>query len=121
GGVYCDNTTSSVINNSIIWGNTAGCAAVDADFYAGPNTNVTLWYCDVGGHGGSNGNIDADPKFVDSTWYRLKYLGPPTPLSPCIEAGDSGYGPPSVDFEVDGRPYPVNGYFDIGWDEVVGY
>ncbi len=76
-----------VITNSIFWAN-------GDDLCISADTPVTAAYCDIGDgdFAGSNGNISADPLFVDETGgdYRL------TLDSPCIDAGTS-QGAPALD------------------------
>jgi hypothetical protein len=108
GGIWCIGCFSD-ITNTILWGNTAPQGAqIDLDGYSDP----VVTYCDVQGGWPGQGNIDADPVFVESAIgdYHLTYT------SPCREGGD--YDAPNLpwtDFEGDLRD-PC-GIPDIGADE----
>ena len=57
-----------------------------------------------------DGNIDADPCFVDpnNDDYRL------WPGSPCIDTGDPNYEPEPNETDLDGRPRVLHGRIDMG-------
>jgi hypothetical protein len=112
GGVYwCGDAT-----NCIIWGNTVGerpdqLTVVRTDSYC----------CIENWTGGGEGNISADPQFVDAANGDFHLL----PTSPCIDAGARVEGL-TQDFE--GDPRPLDGTseprgdgsdYDIGADEYV--
>jgi hypothetical protein len=100
--LYSDETDMTLVN-CIVWGNTA---PTDPQI-SGP---VTVIYSDVEGGWGGDGNIDADPLFVDpdgpdndpNTFddndHRLAFG------SPCIDAGDNTAVPPEVATDLDGEP-----------------
>jgi parallel beta-helix repeat protein len=120
GGVECTNSSSvPIITNNIIASNGRyGIYAL--------TTPPVIKYNDVWGNGsgnyssiigdqtGINGNISADPCFVepDANDYHLAYS------SPCINAGDPNYslGPNETDYDGDQRI--LGRYVDIGADEV---
>ena len=84
---------SPALANCIAW-SSGGSAASQLE---GP---VTVRYsCIEGGYEGE-GNIDADPVFLDPEGddYRL------SPASPCIDAGDNTAVPADVDTDLDGNP-----------------
>jgi len=85
--------SSPVITNCIMWGDAGGEILNDPG-------NPIVTYCDVQGGYEGQGNIDADPMFVDpdNGDYRL------SPGSPCIDAGDSTALPPEVLTDLDGNP-----------------
>ncbi|MBN1491785.1 MAG: right-handed parallel beta-helix repeat-containing protein [Phycisphaerae bacterium] len=106
GGIYNREGANPLITNSILWDNTAGQVFGTA----------VMTYCDVqGGPSGIDGNIDANPLFVqwpstgpDEAWgtaddnYGNMQL---QASSPCIDAGNNGAFPDiiaSTDF--DGNP-----------------
>ena len=107
----CELSGAVNVVNSVLWDNTP--CQVEGGFVS---------YCDVQGGRDGEGNIDADPLFLDpdgpdddpSTWedndYRLS-IG-----SPCIDAGDND-GVPADVLDLDGdddteEPMP----FDLGGD-----
>jgi len=83
-GIYC-NYASPMITNSILWDNEQN----EIDVRAG---SPVVRYCDIKGGWQGEGNIDADPLFVDpeNDDYQL------TSASPCIDAGDPE-SPPDPD------------------------
>ena len=138
GGVYCDGSSSPTLTNCTIHGNTTRGLGAGVCCFANSSptlTNCILWgdapqeihvdsgspivtYCDIQGGWPGEGNIDADPLFVDpdgpdddpDTWedndYRLR------PSSPCIDAGDNTAVPPdTLDLDGDGdtaEPLPFD-------------
>jgi len=83
------NDCSGAIENCIIWDNGDN-----------PIINSPARYCSCFPGATGNGNIDADPKFVDpdNGDYRLQFD------SPCIDAGSNGRAMDSV------APYDLDGY-----------
>lgn len=103
GGIYADDTSMA---NCILWGN---------GDQNGPNQihgNAAVSWCDVQDAYPGEGNIDADPRFVDpgNGDYRLG------DGSPCIDAGNNSLVPPESEFDLDGLPRLVNdpGMPDMG-------
>jgi hypothetical protein len=104
--IFCDSAVKIVLRNSILWGPPGQLDGVDP-------ASFDVEYSDVAGGWEGEGNIDADPMFVDpdSGDFRLR------PESPCI---DAGYGPlggwppwvPGADFA--GRPRAM--YGGARWD-----
>ncbi len=69
-------TSPAILKNNIVWGNTANNSP---NIYGAA---ASINYCDIEGGINGEGNIDADPMFIDDN-YHLSML------SPCIDAGDS--------------------------------
>jgi uncharacterized repeat protein (TIGR01451 family) len=102
--------TAKIVDNSILWGNSAG--RNGDEIFNDVGSVPTVAYSDVQGSGGSGsgwdtalgidggGNLDADPRFVIPTAGDLR-LGPD---SPAIDAGDNTAVPPTVTTDLDGRP-----------------
>jgi hypothetical protein len=82
--------SSPTVTNCILWDS--------GDEIAG-DTLTTVTYCDIQGGYSGEGNIDANPLFVDpsSNNYRLR------PSSPCIDAG-TNEGAPTQDIIGNSRP-----------------
>ncbi|MHC4213186.1 MAG: LamG-like jellyroll fold domain-containing protein [Planctomycetota bacterium] len=106
GGIY-RYLGSGTINNSILWGNTASSEPVF-------HSNFTVSYCNVEGGYLGEGNVDADPCFInpDEDNYHL------SSSSPCINTGDYGYISLPGDTDIDGDSRIINGITDMGADEV---
>jgi parallel beta-helix repeat protein len=101
GGLACSQYSSPTLTSCILWADTPG------EIYADSGSPVVA-YCDVQGGWTGEGNINADPLFVDPVGpdgvpatqdddFRL------SPGSPCIDAGDSTAVPLDVaDLDGDG-------------------
>jgi len=125
-GIYCLYSSNPEIVNNIVTGNR--CFGIFADESSAPVVSFSdVWgnatnYSGIADQTGVNGNISADPMFIDpgNGDYHLQAD------SCCIDAGINE-GAPDTDFEGDPRPYNVpdvdnNGdlpEFDIGADEYV--
>jgi TolB protein len=141
GGILCRESSPTITNCTIIGNNTLGLAGgIFGDSYSNPIvTNSILWgdtqreiyvwminiaYCNIMGGYAGEGNIDADPLFVDvsdpdpSNWDLHLQSS-----SPCIDAGTNNVELPNSDFE--GNPRIIDGDFDgyavvdMGADEFV--
>jgi hypothetical protein len=115
GGIY-NRQSSPTLTNCILWGDTPT-EIVEYD-----NSTVAITYCDIQGAWTGEGNIDADPCFVDAG-----YWGPNgTPdypwddvwiegdyhlltSSPCIDAGDPNYVAGPNETDLDGKPRVLDG------------
>ena len=77
GGIYCYSSSPTVLN-TILWADSPG------EIYVDETSEIDITYSDVQGGWEGEGNIDADPMFVDADGgdYHLQ------PGSPCIDAGD---------------------------------
>ncbi|UCD48963.1 MAG: right-handed parallel beta-helix repeat-containing protein, partial [Phycisphaerales bacterium] len=111
GGIYCGNASPTAVN-TILWEN-------------GPDeiylkySSIDVSYCDVQDGWPGEGNIDADPLFVnvegadgvigtdDDDLHLL-------PGSPCIDAGENLAVPESAVADLDGGPRIINGTVDMG-------
>ena len=98
GGIYCYYYSSPTITNTILWND----SYPEIYLYS---SSITVIYSDIKGGWPGEGNIDADPIFVDEGRgdYHLSNC------SPCIGAGTSE-GAPSIDIEGNPRGTPP----DIG-------
>ncbi|MBA7688130.1 hypothetical protein ES703_96606 [subsurface metagenome] len=101
GAIFNDATSSSEVINSILWGD------------SGPGNQgteiqgtATVSYSDVEGGADGEGNIDADPQFVDPNGGNLHLLSD----SPCIDAGNST---PLLDAKITQDLDGMMRYFDI--------
>ena len=101
-----DPATDVSLTNSILWNNG------DIDNNCGTSCSIT--YSIIGtGETGGEGNLSADPNFVDPGSGDYHLLA----WSPAIDTGTDA-GAPDVDYEGDSRPQ--NDGFDMGADEFVG-
>ena len=89
------------VANSIVWDGADGIWNADG-------STVTIVYSDVYGGWPGEGNLDADPLFVDagSGNFRLT-LG-----SPCVDAGSDPLVPAGITTDLDGSPRIVDGNLD---------
>ncbi|HMO52687.1 MAG TPA: hypothetical protein PKE26_10270 [Kiritimatiellia bacterium] len=98
-------STAKVIN-SIIYGNTTNVLSQ----YSVPADAIS-WSCTTPLPAGV-GNIDTDPRFLETELYRIH------PLSPCVDAGtNQAWMLVAGALDVEGEPRLRNGQADIGADE----
>lgn len=108
GGIFCDSNSSSYISNSIFWGDSA---TVEGDEILVMGEFKFFTYCDIQGGWQGEGNVNADPLFVDPENGDFHILEG----SPCIDAGD-----PSSPYDPDGTMSDMGAYFyDQGFTEVI--
>ncbi len=95
GGYYCGGGTA-VILNTIIWGDSP------KGIYVVAEASVNITYSDIEGGWAGEGNIQADPMFVNAAGgdYRLSRN------SPCISAGKADESVPAKDIEGKTRVAP---------------
>ena len=106
GGISGGNPT---ITNCIIWGNTPPQIISDA----------TISFSNIQGRWPGEGNIDADPLFIDSNGADNVLGTEDDDLrlitgSPCIDAGDNSAVPPLVDTDIKGNRRIINDVVDMG-------
>jgi parallel beta-helix repeat protein len=111
GGIWCQDSSSFVVVNTILWGNVTGLGAYEIG--VDKTSSIDITYSDIQRGWEGEGNINADPLFVDDTnediILRNYHL---TADSPCIDAGTS-VGAPADDIDGDTRDSNP----DIGSDE----
>jgi predicted outer membrane repeat protein/parallel beta-helix repeat protein len=103
GDVQISNSISSSISNSILWDG-------GDEIYSNLSSAITITYSDVWGGWPGQGNINADPSFVDKANEDYRLL----PISPCIDTGDPNYIPEPNETDLDGNPRIINNRIDIG-------
>ena len=132
GSIYCTSSSSPTISHCTIVGNTSsksiggiqsldGCSPTVSHCIVWNNTGTEIGgggtpavsYSDVEGGYGGEGNIDADPCFVDPSSGDYHLL----PHSPCIDAGDPCYSAVPGETDIDGEPRVIMSRVDIGADE----
>jgi parallel beta-helix repeat protein len=116
GGGIRNDSSSPPVTNSILWGNTP---EQISNSNPPPVPTPIVIYCDIQGSYPGQGNIDADPRFVDpdNENFHLR------PDSPCIDAGYNE-AVDLVDFDFEGDARIMDGdrdgtaTVDMGVDEV---
>ena len=111
------NGNSPILINCILWSN----SAPNGPECCGPV--AAMYSCLKDWSGGGEGNIIADPMFVDAdgpdddpnTWQDNNYHL--SLDSPCINRGDPNLEADPNNFDMDGDPRVVHGRVDIGADE----
>ena len=83
------------------------------------NSAITITYSDVQGGWPGEGNIDADPCFVDLGYWDANgvWIDGDYHLlrsSPCIDAGDPNYIAEPNETDLDGKPRIIGGRIDMG-------
>ena len=99
GGAGIRNYSSSpTVTNCIVWGNTPDGVSTEV---SGP----VFTYNDIQGGYDGPGNIDIDPNFIDAANPDLDLIDLRlTPVSPCIDAGNTTAVPQGVLVDMDGTP-----------------
>jgi parallel beta-helix repeat protein len=100
------------ITNCILWDG-------ENPIWNNDGSTITITYSDVHGGWPGQGNIDADPCFVDTDGDddipgteddNLRLF----PDSPCIDAGDPNYVTEPNETDLDGKPRVIGGRIDMG-------
>ena len=113
GGGISINSSSSTLTNCILWGNEA---PDGPQIYFRYSSNVWVSFSDVQDGWAGEGNIKADPCFVnpvDGDYHLLED-------SPCINAGDPEHPVDANETDIDGQPRIIGGLVDMGADEFHG-
>jgi hypothetical protein len=108
GGIYLDNSIQfPLMENSIIWGNTA--SGYDNQVSL-ENGVMAVRFCDIQGRWEGEGNIDDDPEFIDVLNYNFQLKS----TSPCINAGNpiSSLDPDSSTTDIGRFHYPMGEFED---------
>ena len=113
-GIFCGPIATMNIRNCVVWGN-------DPDQIDTTGGSLTVTHSDVQGGWAGEGNLDADPLFLDSDHgdYHLSQW------SPCIDTGDNASLPSDttdldgdgdieepIPIDLDGNPRVVDGNLD---------
>jgi predicted outer membrane repeat protein len=112
GGIHSTPSTHPTLKNCIVWGNEVETAL---EIWG----SATVSYSNVEGGWPGEGNIDADPCFVELGYWAANELwidGDYHLLasSPCIDAGDPNYIPEPNETDLDGRPRVIGQRIDMG-------
>jgi predicted outer membrane repeat protein len=142
GGIYCymsnvNLMTCTVVGNSGANGNALACDSYqqnypsnfqitncilwdgDGEIFNNDTSTISIMYSDIQGGWPGEGNIDADPCFVDpgywdanGVWIEGDYHL--LPGSPCIDAGDPNYVDEPNETDLDGKPRVIDCQIDMG-------
>jgi len=118
GGGFCVQSSSAVIDNSIVWGNSA---LTDPELYISIGGSFTVGYSDIGGGWTGSGNIDANPLFLlgpQGDYYLSQRASGQLSNSPCRNAGMPGLSLPASTTRTDGMG-DVN-ILDMGYHYPLG-
>ena len=136
-GIKIRGTNNAIITNCTIVGN--GGAGIDKQWGATTVTNCIIWYNDgdaiypsgrrvtysnIEGGWSGEGNIDADPCFLEAGHWDVNWLWVVGDYhlqegSHCINAGDPNFAADPNETDIDGQPRVFDGQIDIGADEFV--
>jgi len=118
-GIYC--SVRPQIQNCVVWGNDIG------GFSENVYKRTDISHSNVEGGWAGDGNIEADPLFVDpGYWDTNETLEDPnddfwvngdyrlTPCSPCIDRGDPNYISDPNETDLDGNLRVIGGRIDMG-------
>jgi parallel beta-helix repeat protein len=111
GGMYNYNISDPVVTNCILWGNTA---PTGPQIYNSSSCSATVSFSDIQGGWAGNGNINADPLFIDPNGLdnipgteddNLRL----SPASSCIDTANNVAVPIGIETDPDGRDRFVDG------------
>jgi hypothetical protein len=112
GGGLFSKYSDPELTNCILWGNWP--QQIGEEGYP-----VSVIYCDVQGGWPGEGNMDADPLFIEpgyrdanGVWINGDYHL--LPDSPCIDTGDPNYIAEPNETDLDGMPRIIGGRIDMG-------
>ncbi|UCG48183.1 MAG: right-handed parallel beta-helix repeat-containing protein [Phycisphaerales bacterium] len=105
GGAIYNNQSNLDVSGSILWSD--GALGGGNELY-NQNSNITVTYSDIEGGYTGTGNINSDPRFVDTIACDLRLWEG----SPCINRGDPDY--PAGETDIEGEPRVQGGRIDIG-------
>ena len=103
GGGICNTRSNPILNNCILWGDTA---PKDPEIYNDGSTPLVT-YSDIAGGYIGTGNIDVNPQFAD---IKLRL----TAGSPCVNTGNNKAVPEGIIRDLDANPRILNGIVDMG-------
>ncbi len=111
GVIGVDGGAIATLNNCVLWGN----ERLQYDY---DGVLIMNYSCIQGGWPGE-GNIDADPRFVDLGYWDSNgvWIDGDYHLlegSPCIDAGDPNYVAEPNETDLDGKPRIIGGRIDMG-------
>ena len=131
GGIYCSSSAATIVD-TIIASNSSGIRksgmAVPILRYNCVFGNTAYNYYGVTDPTGTEGNISADPLFVqmpgpgpDGLWGTIDDIGDLhlTADSPCRNAGDPAFVAAAGETDIDGQPRLMADHVDIGMDEFI--
>jgi predicted outer membrane repeat protein/parallel beta-helix repeat protein len=104
GAIYCKSNCHVKVSNCILWSNST--TEIDLDGVS----SASVTYSNVQGGWPGDGNIDADPSFVNASIGDYHLLT----NSPCIDAGDPDYVAQSDETDLDGKPRLIGAQIDMG-------
>ena len=114
GALFGDSDSKPILINCILWGNTA-------DQIVSYNDSIVVAYCDIQGGWTGEGNIEANPQFVNAVGGNFELKAG----SPCIDAGTASFtweGAMLIDLSSDEYigSAPDLGAFEYGMGSVAG-
>lgn len=106
-GIMTNSYGDASATNCIFWGNTPEQIAQDPEHHGG---YISVRYSDVQGGWNGEGNIDADPLFVQPLADDLRLAFG----SPCVNMGDNDAVPPYIETDILGNDRFIDGIVDMG-------